>query len=241
MAAVDRRTMLTAAGLMAATVGSSSTGMAESTPMPAEKPSPKAAPPEVTRILARYIVDAKYDDLPANVKTEGVRTLLNWVGVAIGGSRHETVDIAVSALAPFSGPAQASLFGRDERFDIMNAAFVNGVVEPYLRLRRHAFEDRDPPCGSGRFGDSRLRRDAPRFRPRFPQRARARSRDGVQNRQRRLSQSLRRRLAHHRNRRRVRLGGGRRKADGAHRAADGLGAGARRFAASGLTRNPSAP
>ena len=127
MAAVDRRTMLTVAGLMAATVGSSKTGMAESTPMPAEAPSPKAKPPEVTRILARYIVDAKYDDLPANVRKEGVRTLLNWVGVAIGGSRHETVDIAVSALAPFSGPAQASLFGRDERFDIMNAAFVNGV------------------------------------------------------------------------------------------------------------------
>ena len=43
------------------------------------------------------------------------------------GLAHETVDIAVSALAPFSGPAQAGLFGRDERFDIMNAAFVNGV------------------------------------------------------------------------------------------------------------------
>ncbi len=56
-----------------------------------------------------------------------MRTLLNWVGVAIGGSRHQTVDIAVAALSPFSGPAQASLFGRRERFDIMNAAFINGV------------------------------------------------------------------------------------------------------------------
>src|SRR5487761_2074346 len=34
---------------------------------------------------------------------------------------------AASALAPFSGPHQASLFGRRERFDIMNAAFINGV------------------------------------------------------------------------------------------------------------------
>jgi len=124
VAAVDRRTMLTVAGVIAAAVGRSNAGMAEST---AGAPSPKAPPPEVTRILARYIVDAKYDDLPANVKKEGVRTLLNWVGVAIGGSHHETVDIAVSALAPFCGPAQASLFGRGERFDIMNAAFVNGV------------------------------------------------------------------------------------------------------------------
>jgi 2-methylcitrate dehydratase PrpD len=56
-----------------------------------------------------------------------VRTLLNWVGVAVGGSHHETVDNAVAALAPFSGPAQAGILGRKERFDIMNAAFINGV------------------------------------------------------------------------------------------------------------------
>ena len=29
--------------------------------------------------------------------------------------------------SPFSGPAQASLLGRRERFDVMNAAFINGV------------------------------------------------------------------------------------------------------------------
>jgi 2-methylcitrate dehydratase PrpD len=81
----------------------------------------------VTRALARYRVTATYNDLPANVRREGVRTLLNWVGVAIGGSRHQTIEIAVAALSPFSCPAQASLLGRRERFDIMNATFINGV------------------------------------------------------------------------------------------------------------------
>jgi MmgE/PrpD N-terminal domain len=71
----------------------------------------------VTETLAHYLVTATYDDLPENVRKEGARTLLNWVGVAIGGSRHPTVDIAVAALTPFSGPAQASLLGRRERFD----------------------------------------------------------------------------------------------------------------------------
>jgi 2-methylcitrate dehydratase PrpD len=47
--------------------------------------------------------------------------------VAVGGSRHETVNTAIAALAPFSGPAQASILGRRERFDAMNAAFINGV------------------------------------------------------------------------------------------------------------------
>jgi 2-methylcitrate dehydratase PrpD len=83
---------------------------------------------DVTRILAHYIVTARYEDLPAKVRQEGVRTLLNWVGVAVGGSHHETVQRAIAALTPFSGPPQAHLLGRSERFDIMNAAFLNGVA-----------------------------------------------------------------------------------------------------------------
>ncbi|WP_394834961.1 MmgE/PrpD family protein [Pendulispora rubella] len=89
--------------------------------------TPVQATPEVTKILARYIVSARYEDLSATVRKEGLRTLLNWIGVAVGGSRHETVSIAAEALAPFSGPPQASILGRRERFDVMNAAFINGV------------------------------------------------------------------------------------------------------------------
>lgn len=86
-----------------------------------------ARPPRVTRILAEFIVKTAYRDLPAPVRKEGVRTLMNWVGVAVGGSHDETVNRAVAALTPFSGPPQANLLGRTERFDIMNAAFINGV------------------------------------------------------------------------------------------------------------------
>jgi 2-methylcitrate dehydratase PrpD len=93
--------------------------------MDATAPTPTI--PGVTRALAKYIVAAKYEDLPPAVRREGLRTLLNWVGVAVGGSHHETVDNAVAALAPFSVPAQAGILGRKERFDIMNAALINGV------------------------------------------------------------------------------------------------------------------
>jgi 2-methylcitrate dehydratase PrpD len=89
--------------------------------------APAVPPGEVTRTLARYLVKARHEDLPTAVRREGVRTLLNYVGVAVGGSHHETVDRAVKAVAPFAGPKQASLLGRHERLDIMNAAFLNGV------------------------------------------------------------------------------------------------------------------
>ena len=96
----------------------------------AEPEAPKPPAPMavgVTKTLATYIVESRYDDLPADVRREGIRTLLNYVGVAVGGSRTDTVEHAIAALGPFVGPKQATLMGRKERFDIMNAAFVNGV------------------------------------------------------------------------------------------------------------------
>jgi len=97
-----------------------------------QSPPPTEAATDVTRTLAHYIVSAKPSDLPASVRKEAARTLLNWVGCTLGGSRHETVDIAISAVAPFSGPAQASILGRKERLDILNAALINGISSHVL-------------------------------------------------------------------------------------------------------------
>ena len=80
-----------------------------------------------TRLLASYIVSAPAEDLPDNVRREGLRTFFNWLGCAIGGSRHQTLEIALAALKPFSGPPQATVLGRTQRFDILNAALLNGI------------------------------------------------------------------------------------------------------------------
>jgi 2-methylcitrate dehydratase PrpD len=54
------------------------------------------------------------------------------MGAALGGCRHETVDHAIAALAPFSGPAQAGILGRRERLDILHAALMNGISSHVL-------------------------------------------------------------------------------------------------------------
>jgi hypothetical protein len=84
--------------------------------VPSSSPAPAAAAAtDVTRRLAKYVVSAKAADLPGPVRKEAARTVLNWMGAALGGSRHETVDNAIAALSPFSGPAQATILGRKER------------------------------------------------------------------------------------------------------------------------------
>jgi 2-methylcitrate dehydratase PrpD len=109
--------------LRAAALAGSSLELAAAAPQSAETEAAR----DVTRRLARYVVNARPADVPAPVRKEAARTLLNWVGCAVGGSRHQTLDIAMAALAPFSGRAEATVLGRSTRLDIFQAALMNGI------------------------------------------------------------------------------------------------------------------
>src|SRR5438093_10369684 len=127
MPQLDRRAFVGTVSLagLAGLTGSAPDAHAGQAPKPG---STKAAPvTDVTRTLAHYVVSGSYADLPPAVCREARRTLLNWMGCAVGGSRHEAVDVAISALAPFSGPPRASVLGRRERMDILNASLINGI------------------------------------------------------------------------------------------------------------------
>jgi len=107
-------------------------GLVPSRGLPQAPPGQASQGADVTRRLAAYIVRSRPDDLPAPVRREACRTLLNWAGCTVGGSQQDAAAIAVRALAPFSGPAQASLLGRRERMDILHASLVNGISSHVL-------------------------------------------------------------------------------------------------------------
>jgi 2-methylcitrate dehydratase PrpD len=80
-----------------------------------------------TRQLARYVAESRSEDIPQSVTHEAKRSLVNYLGCALGGCRHPAVEIALSALQPFSGRPTAGIFGRTERIDTMHAALINGM------------------------------------------------------------------------------------------------------------------
>ena len=82
----------------------------------------------VTRTLAKFLVSHKSANLPAAVRHEGARSLLNWVACAVGASKHETVKRTLAAINEFSGPRNATILGRSERVDIFQAALLNGAT-----------------------------------------------------------------------------------------------------------------
>jgi 2-methylcitrate dehydratase PrpD len=127
MTDIDRRTFVSALALTGLVPAAGPTRSA------ARAPALEAGDPtEVTRQLARYVVHARPEDLPGPVWKEARRTFVNWVGCAIGGSGHETMDIATTALGPYAGPPQATVIGRRERLDILTASLLNGMSSHVL-------------------------------------------------------------------------------------------------------------
>lgn len=80
-----------------------------------------------SRDLARYVREARWSDLPEQVRHEGRRAFLNWVGCAFGGARHPAVDALLATVTEFAGKPQATVLARSERLDIVNAALINGL------------------------------------------------------------------------------------------------------------------
>ena len=74
--------------------------------------------PGPTQVLARFARDVRFGDLPPRTVREAHRTFLNWLGCAIGASRHAALENALKAIRAIQGPAQAAILGRRERTDI---------------------------------------------------------------------------------------------------------------------------
>ena len=83
--------------------------------------------PPITRILADFVAAHPSRGWDASVEREAHRSVLNWVGCAIGASRHPAVEAALAAATDLAPSAQAMIVGRSERVDIASAALVNGI------------------------------------------------------------------------------------------------------------------
>jgi 2-methylcitrate dehydratase PrpD len=80
-----------------------------------------------TRTLAEYVVSSRWEDVPADVRHEAARSLVNYLGCALGGSHDPAVDTAIRALAPYSGPPTSAVLGRADRLDPLHASLMNGI------------------------------------------------------------------------------------------------------------------
>jgi len=107
-----------------------------------------------THALASYLVTSRWEDIPDDVRHEARRSLVNYVGCAIGGSPHPAVSTAIRALGPFSGERTASVLGRAERLDPLHASLMNGIsshVEDYDDTTPKNYSHTSSPVASALF------------------------------------------------------------------------------------------
>src|SRR6201997_1140059 len=77
--------------------------------------------------LAELVAAAQWDAVPQSVRHEGKRSLLNFLGCALGVARTPPIEMALRVLLPLSGESRGALLGRAERLDPLNAAFINAI------------------------------------------------------------------------------------------------------------------
>jgi len=93
----------------------------------------------LTRVLAEYLEQSRMQEIPAPVRHEATRSLLNWIGCALGGCHHAAVTHASAALTAVCGPEHAVLMGSGGKTDALSACLLNGIAGHVLD-----FDDAQP-------------------------------------------------------------------------------------------------
>lgn len=77
--------------------------------------------------LAEFVAMSNWEAVPERVRHEGKRSLLNFLGCALGVAHTPPIEMALRVLLPLSGENRVTVLGRKERLDPLGAAFINAV------------------------------------------------------------------------------------------------------------------
>jgi len=82
----------------------------------------------ISRQIAEFAVNLKYDDLPEKVVHEAKRYLYDSIGCAYGGYHTKDVNILRDIYIGMGGKGEATLFGFGDKIPAVNATLVNSLM-----------------------------------------------------------------------------------------------------------------
>jgi 2-methylcitrate dehydratase PrpD len=77
--------------------------------------------------LGSFVAASRWEELPRTVRHEGKRSLLNFIGCALGVAHAAPIEMALRVLLPLSGENRVTVLGRTEKLDPLGAAFINAI------------------------------------------------------------------------------------------------------------------
>jgi 2-methylcitrate dehydratase PrpD len=85
-----------------------------------------------TARLAQFVTTISFDSLPADVFRQTQRSLLEYLGLVIGGSDEPAVVAALATVQELGGASQATVLGTSQHTSAPQAALVNGIASQAL-------------------------------------------------------------------------------------------------------------
>jgi 2-methylcitrate dehydratase PrpD len=83
----------------------------------------------ITSTLARFLSSIGYEDLSPEAVHQARRAVLDWLGCAIAGSTHPTVDVLLATFDDLGSAPMATVLGRDgHKLSLLDAAVANGQM-----------------------------------------------------------------------------------------------------------------
>jgi 2-methylcitrate dehydratase len=102
-------------------------------PVAAQQLKPNAQPTDTAAwALARYAVNLKYEDLPADVVAITKRRILETLGVALYDYNVPPILILRNVVMSEGGTPEATIIGSGQKTNVVNATMVNGSMIRYL-------------------------------------------------------------------------------------------------------------
>jgi len=86
----------------------------------------------ITRELARFAVNSTFEAMPQNVRHEGLRAFVNFVGCAAGGVKEAAVTTMIATMSEFNGRNDTVIIGSSIKLDALNAALINSLSSAAL-------------------------------------------------------------------------------------------------------------
>jgi len=84
--------------------------------------------PQVTRTIAEWASEVRFEDLPERVVVEAKRYLMDSVGCALGGAQQHDVHLARTVLREIAGAGDATVMVTGERMDPVSASLLNSLM-----------------------------------------------------------------------------------------------------------------
>ncbi|MCO6416762.1 MmgE/PrpD family protein [Siccirubricoccus sp. KC 17139] len=86
------------------------------------------AQPYAGELLGRFIAGSDWAAIPPALRQEGVRSILNHIGCALGVARDPAVLTPLGVMRGLSAAPTATVYGQGLKLDAMGAVFVNAIA-----------------------------------------------------------------------------------------------------------------